>query len=78
MGVKPEGRNEREIAEEGIARLKDFYRSIGMPVTLGELGIESPDIDRLVAKLHEHKGNPIGGYVKLTPADTEEIYKLML
>lgn len=78
MGVKPEGRNEREIAEEGIARLKDFYRSIGMPVTLGELGIASPDIDRLVAKLHEHKGNPIGGYVKLTPADTEEIYKLML
>lgn len=78
MGVKPEGRNEREIAEEGIARLKDFYRSIGMPVTLGELGIESPDIDRLVAKLHEHKGNSIGGYVKLTAVDTEEIYKLML
>lgn len=78
MGVVPEYRPEREIAEEGVARLKDFYRSIGMPVTLGELGIESPDIDRLVAKLHEHKGNPIGGYVRLTPADTEQIYKLML
>lgn len=78
MGVIPEYRPEREIAEEGIKRLKEFYRGIGMPVTLGELGIENPDIARLVEKLHEHKGNPIGGYVKLTPADTEEIYKLML
>lgn len=78
MGVVPGEKSEREIAGEGIARLKSFYRSIGMPVTLGELGIAEPDIDRLVAKLHEHKGNPIGGYVKLTPADTEQIYKLML
>lgn len=78
MGVVPGEKSEREIAVEGIARLKSFYRSIGMPVTLGELGIAEPDIDRLVAKLHEHKGNPIGGYVKLTPADTEQIYKLML
>lgn len=78
MGVVPGEKSEREIAGEGIARLKSFYRSIGMPVTLGELGIAEPDIDRLVVKLHEHKGNPIGGYVKLTPADTEQIYKLML
>lgn len=78
MGVVPGEKSEHEIAGEGIARLKSFYRSIGMPVTLGELGIAEPDIDRLVAKLHEHKGNPIGGYVKLTPADTEQIYKLML
>lgn len=78
MGVSPDNLTETEIAEEGISRLKEFYRSIGMPVTLGELGVDSPDIERLVAKLHEHKGNPIGSYVKLSPADTAEIYKMML
>lgn len=78
MGVKRDGRDDKEVAALGIARLKEFYRSIGMPLTLSELGVESPDIDYLVKKLHEHKGNPIGGYVKLSPADTEQIYKLML
>ncbi len=77
-GVNPEGRTEEEVALEGVARLKEFYRSIGMPVTLGELGIATPDIPRLVAKLHEHKGTAVGTYVKLTAADTEAIYRLML
>lgn len=78
MGVEADGRSEQEIAAEGIARLKEFYRSIGMPVTLIELGIDTPDIDRLVEKLHEHKGNPIGSYVKLSPDDTRQIYNMML
>jgi hypothetical protein len=78
MGVDPVGLTEKEIADLGIARLKEFYVSLGIPVTLAGLGIENPDIPTLVEKLHEHKGNPLGGYVKLTPADTTEIFKLML
>ena len=78
MNVNPEGLTEEETAIAGIDRLKEFYRSIGMPVTLGELGVTAPDIDRLVTKLHEHKGNPIGGYVPLTPEDTRAIYESMV
>ncbi len=51
--------------------------SIGMPVTFKELGIDNPDIERLVAKLHEHKGERIGGYVKLSADDTIKIYEMM-
>ncbi|MDO5549353.1 MAG: iron-containing alcohol dehydrogenase [Eubacteriales bacterium] len=38
MGIAEEGSAE-EIARKGIARMEDFYRSIGMPTTLKELGI---------------------------------------
>ena len=70
--------DDRLAAVEGIKRLKDFYRSIGMPVTIKELGIENPDIELLVKKLHENKGEVIGGYYRLTATETEQIYRLAL
>lgn len=70
--------DDKKAAIEGIKRLKDFYRSIGMPVTLKELGVENPDIELLVKKLHENKGEVIGGYYRLTSKETTEIYKLAL
>lgn len=68
--------DDHKAAIEGINRLKEFYRSIGMPITLGELGIENPDFELLVKKLHENKGDVIGGYFKLTSKETAEIYRL--
>ena len=62
----------------GVACLKAFYRSIGMPVTFGELGVANPDIPLLVKRLHENKGAVIGGYYQLTATETTDIYKLML
>ena len=67
-----------EIAANGIDRLRQFFRSLGMPYDFGSLGIKEPDIPALVAALHLHKGNPIGAYVPLTPADTEAIYRRLL
>lgn len=66
------------VALEGIARLKEFFRSIGMPVTISELGVENPDIDLMVRKLHENKGETFGSYLPLTAADTRRIYELAL
>lgn len=70
--------DDREAALAGITALKAFYKSIGMPVTMAELGIRNPDIDMLVSRLHENKGAVIGGYYKLTSAETGDIYRLML
>lgn len=75
-GVEATG-NDREDALKGIALFKKFLHSIGMPVTLGELGIENPDIDLLVESLHAHKGNPVGNFYPLRPEDTKAIYGLM-
>ncbi len=70
--------DDREAALEGVSRLKAFFHSIGLPVTFAELGIANPDIDLLVKKLHENKGEIIGGYYKLNATDTAKIYRLML
>lgn len=70
--------DDRAVALEGVARLKAFFRSIQLPLTLCDLGIEYPDMDTLVTRFHENKGNPAGAYYPLTPADTREIYQLMV
>lgn len=69
--------DDRAAAMEGVACLKSFYSSIGLPVSFAGLGIDQPDIDLLVKRLHANKGEVIGGYYRLTQADTYEIYKIM-
>lgn len=68
--------NDTQAALEGIARLRAFYASLGLPITLAQLGIENPDFDLLVHKLHENKGEIIGGYYRLTATETRQIYEL--
>ncbi len=70
--------DDKLAATEGIEALKAFWGSLGLPVTFAGLGIEAPDIDLLVSKLHENKGEVIGGYYRLNRADTEIIYRLMM
>lgn len=65
-----------DTPEEGIKRYKQFLHSIGMPTNMKELGIENPDVDLLSNRLHEHKGEKVGAYVKLGREDTREIYRI--
>ncbi len=65
-------------ALEGIKCLREFFTHIGLPLTLGQLGITEPDFDKFVADFHRDKGTPWGAYYPLYPADTEAIYRLML
>ena len=67
-----------EMAMGCVSRLKHFFRYMGLPVSFKELGVERPDIPLLVRKLHENKGPLVGNYVRLTPKDSEEIYRLAL
>lgn len=66
-------------ALQGIDRLKHFFSdTLGMPVTLGQLGIDNPDIDMLVANLHAHKGTPLpGAYYPVTETESAAIYRMM-
>ena len=72
----PESEDKKAVALEGIGKLKNFFTSLGLPVTFKELGIENPDIDRLADSLHRNKGELVGNYVKLTKLDSKEIYRL--
>ena len=66
----------RMMTVEGVFAYKQFLKSIGLPTSFRELGIENPDIDKLVYKLHEDKGEFIGNYVQLDRRATREIYEL--
>jgi alcohol dehydrogenase YqhD (iron-dependent ADH family) len=68
--------DEEAVALEGVRRLKTFWHSLGLPTSYRELGIDNPDIDLLVKKLHEDKGEIIGSYMKLSAKETREIYEL--
>ena len=71
--------DDRSAAIEAVASLRAFFSAVlRMPLTFKALGIAEPDIYMLVRKLHEDKGETIGGYYRLTAADTRQIYELML
>ena len=67
-------------AKAGIAALRRFLDSIGMPATLGELGGSEADIPKLVDMLCNGDGRPgsITGFVTLCEEDCASIYRLML
>ena len=69
---------EREGAVLAIQEFDKFFKSLDMPTTFAELGIENPDIDLLVEKVHQTKGNPFGAYYPITPEVSREIYTLAL
>lgn len=72
----PKSADCKAMALEGIRRFKSFLHSIGMPVTFRELGIEHPDIDLLVKKFHENKGERVGNYFPLDSKASREIYEI--
>jgi len=67
----------RQMAQEGVDAMRRFYHKLGMPLTFKELGIEHPDIDKLVDNLHRNKGEEIGSFNKiLTREDTRKILEM--
>lgn len=72
----PKSTDCKAMALEGIRRFKSFLHSIGMPVTFRELGIKHPDIDLLVKKFHENKGERVGNYFPLDSKASREIYEI--
>ena len=64
-------------AREGVARLRAFFRSLGMPTTFAEIGAKAEDIPAMAAHRAEKPGGfPFGGFVKIQPADMEAILRL--
>lgn len=62
-----------EIALEGISRLTKFYKEIGLPTTLKDLGIEDNKLDEMAKKCTE--SGEVGHMVKLGTADVLNILR---
>ncbi len=77
-GVSPaEGGTPETAAKEGIARFRSFLKSIGMPLTLGELNVSEADFPA-IAQHRRIKGYPMGAFVKIYEEDMLNILKLAL
>ena len=79
MGVEKSFRDTEAIIQEGIARLQAFYRVMGLPQTLKELGIDGSQLTLMAKKASKEafgRERPIGGLRKLYWQDIEKIYQL--
>ncbi len=70
--ITPE-RAAHDAVEATIDDLQDFFMSMGMPSTLGELGIAEDDIDQMICGLRVKRGVSLVWFLKLTLDDAREI-----
>ncbi|MFW5885622.1 MAG: iron-containing alcohol dehydrogenase [Halanaerobium sp.] len=74
--VDPDFKDLEWTARQGIKKTKEFFKSIGMPVTLAELDIPADRLQEMAAKATEN--GPLGNFVKLDTEDVLNIYKSAL
>lgn len=79
MNVPKEGTDE-EIAIKGIEALEEFFREIGMPTSIHQLGYDlTPEqVEELAEKFHIAAGGKKGTAKVLQKPDMLEIYKMAL
>ncbi len=80
MGVEASFRDPDAVINEGINRLEAFFKTMGLPVTLTELGIDESNFELMAKKATWFKDGQerlaIGGIKRLSWKDIVEIYKL--
>ena len=76
MGAVP-AESDTQTALAGVRAIEHFYRSLGMPATISELGYDLTDaqIDTLAHKCSHFGKRTIGGFKKLNEDDIRTIYK---
>ena len=68
--------NPERTALEGINKLTDFYKMLGLPVTLKEIGISEKDFDLIANKCKKSESGTTGNFVKLDKEDIINILNL--
>jgi len=79
MGVAKGFRDKEDMIREGIARLQEFFKLVGLPQTLKGLGIDDSQLEVMAQKCTGHyfgAEEAIGGLKKLRWQDVLAIYKL--
>lgn len=74
MGVRPDGKAQEQIAEEGLQAMEGYMREIGVVMNLAELGVTEEMIPGIVAATLPMTG----GYREMAPDDIEAVLKKSL
>jgi len=64
---------DRDIAEHTIDLTYDFFKSLGMPMTLGEVGIDGSRVAEMAKHIADNEGLDRAPFVPLTEKDIAEI-----
>ncbi len=65
--------NDKDIALKAIESTRNFFKEIGLPTTLKELGIDGKRLREMAERC-----SPVGNFVKLSADDVLKIYKSAL
>ena len=68
--------NPKKTIEEAINRQEKYYREIGMPTSLSELGVSESDLEPLALRCSRNKTRVLDGYKKLGYDEMLDIYKM--
>lgn len=73
-----EHKDKYDIAKEAIEKTKEFFLSLGIPMTLREVGIGEENLEKMAKAAIEHKGGVVGNFKPLYFEDILAIYKRAL
>ncbi|MEW9699385.1 iron-containing alcohol dehydrogenase [Paenibacillus sp. SI8] len=76
FGIDAAGKTDRQVAEEGIAALRQFFNSIGAPARLADYDIDDSTIELMADKAMVY--GDFGNFKKLTRDDVIAIYRMSL
>jgi alcohol dehydrogenase YqhD (iron-dependent ADH family) len=74
FAAEPDMADVKASADEGLMRFRSWLRSIGMPLTLKELGIPKGDLPEIIRRCLDHNEGLVPGYVDLDKDAVTEIF----
>lgn len=80
FGVPFDFERPENTAKEGINRLRNFFKSLGLPSNFSELGAKESDIDEMAhrACYGDTRNGSLGGFADLGEEDVKNIYKSLV
>lgn len=75
FGLSPEGKDKEVLALEGIGAMEDFFKSLGLKITLTEAGIPCDRFEEMASKAVGGNGH-VGRFKEITKEDIVKILEL--
>lgn len=78
FGVAPNPSDPKAVANEGLNRFRTWLTSLGMPITLVDLGVPREDLPEAIAKCNCNANGIIEGFLDLDKGAVAEIFTTAL
>jgi alcohol dehydrogenase YqhD (iron-dependent ADH family) len=74
FGVEADPADPKAVADEGLNRFRAWIRSLGMPLSLKELGVPKEDLPDVIDRCVADSGDPIRGFIDMDRAAVAAIF----